>query len=119
VDPPLIYINLYITIQILYRFFSISPDKTSRYCGWIVESANGCIKQWRFPYKVVPDKLVKYIGDFVKIVCAILNCFRPQTLSIDTASNEIANVITPYIRMLDSDWLIAVMFFSKKSGLAL
>ena len=85
----------------------------------VVESANGCIKQWRFPYKVVPDNLVKYIGDFVKIVCAILNCFRPQTLSIDTASNEIANVITPYIRMLDSDWLIAVMFFSKKSGLAL
>jgi hypothetical protein len=30
------YICLYrYNIQILYRFFSISPDKTSRYCGWI------------------------------------------------------------------------------------
>jgi len=38
--------------------------------------------------KVVPNKLVKYIGDFVKIVCAILNCFRPKTLSIDTASKR-------------------------------
>jgi hypothetical protein len=51
-------------------------------------SANGRIKQWRFLDKVVPNKLVKYIGDFVKIVCAIL-----RTLSIDTASNEIANEI--------------------------
>jgi hypothetical protein len=60
---------------------------------WVVESANGRIKQWRFLDKVVPNKLVKYIGDFFKIVCAILNCFRPWTLSIDTASNEIANEI--------------------------
>jgi len=41
---------------------------------WVIESANGRIKQWRFLNKVVPNKLVKYIGDFVKIVCAILNC---------------------------------------------
>ena len=30
----------------------------------------------------------------------------------------VCNVITPYIRMLDSDWLIAVIFFTN-SGLAL
>ena len=62
---------------------------------WVVESANsnGRIKQWRFLDKVVPYKLITYIGDFVKIVCAILNCFRPQTLSIDTVSNEITNEI--------------------------
>jgi hypothetical protein len=28
-------------------------------------------------------------------------------------------IITPYIRMLDSDWLIAVIFFFTNSGLAL
>jgi hypothetical protein len=55
---------------------------------WVVESANGRIKQWRFL-----DKLVKYIGDFVKIVCEILNGFRPSTLSIDTASIGIENEI--------------------------
>jgi hypothetical protein len=60
---------------------------------WVVESANGRIKQWKFLDKGVPNKLVKYIGDFVKIVCPILNCFRPRTLSIDPASNEIANEI--------------------------
>jgi hypothetical protein len=27
-------------------------------------------------------------------------------------------IITPYIRMLDSDWLIAVIYFFKNSGLA-
>lgn len=42
---------------------------------------------------MVPYKLVTYIGDFVKIVCPILNCFRPQTLLIDTVSNEIRNEI--------------------------
>ena len=40
---------------------------------WVVERANGRINQWRFLDKVVPNRLVKYIGDFVKIVCAILN----------------------------------------------
>jgi hypothetical protein len=60
---------------------------------WVVESANGLIKQWRFLDKGVPNKLVKYIGDFVKIVCEILNGFRPSTLSIDTASIGIANEI--------------------------
>ena len=60
---------------------------------WVVEGANGRIKQWRFLDKGVPNKLVKYIGDFVKIVCEILNGFRPSTLSIDTASIGIANEI--------------------------
>jgi hypothetical protein len=32
--------------------------------------------------------------------------------------NAINNIITPYIRMLDFDWLIAVIFFTN-SGLAL
>jgi hypothetical protein len=40
---------------------------------WVVERANGRINQWIFLDKVVPNRLVKYIGDFVKIVCAILN----------------------------------------------
>ena len=60
---------------------------------WVVERANGRINQWIFLDKVVPNRLVKYIGDFVKIVCAILNWIRPRALSIDTASNEIANEI--------------------------
>jgi hypothetical protein len=34
---------------------------------WVVESANGRIKQWTFLDKGVPNKLVKYIGDFVKL----------------------------------------------------
>ena len=70
-----------------------NKSRLIRKVRWVVESANGRIKQWRFLDKVVPNKLVKYIDDFVKIVCAILNCFRPRTLSIDTASNEIANEI--------------------------
>ena len=66
----------------------VNKSRLNTKVRWVVESANGCIKQWRFL-----DKLDKYMGDFVKIVCAILNCFRPRTLSIDTASNEIANEI--------------------------
>jgi hypothetical protein len=60
---------------------------------WLVESANGRIKQWIFLDNIVTNKLVKYIDDFVKIVCGILSCFRSRTLSVDTASNELANEI--------------------------
>jgi hypothetical protein len=41
-----------------------------------------------------------------------------QQLATNTRMDEILQLITPYIRMLDSDWLIAVIF-STNSGVAL
>lgn len=57
---------------------------------WVVESANGRLKQWRLLDKVVPNKLLPQIGDFVRIVCALCNKFRPCLGSMDPESSEIA-----------------------------
>ena len=44
---------------------------------WVVESANSRIKRWKFLDKVLPTNQVPYVGDFVRIVCAISNKFLP------------------------------------------
>ncbi|CAC5406534.1 unnamed protein product [Mytilus coruscus] len=55
---------------------------------WVVESANGRIKQWKFLDKVVAKHYVPHIGDFVRIVCALVNCFR-QPLINDFGNDDI------------------------------
>lgn len=42
---------------------------------WIIESANGRIKQWRIFDRVLPNSLLKTVGDLVAIVCALQNAF--------------------------------------------
>ena len=42
---------------------------------WIIESANGRIKQWRIFDKVLPNSLLKSVGDLVAIVCALQNAY--------------------------------------------
>ncbi|CAF3390049.1 unnamed protein product [Rotaria sp. Silwood2] len=42
---------------------------------WIIESANGRIKQWRIFDKVLPNSLLKTVGDLVGIVCALQNAY--------------------------------------------
>ena len=56
---------------------------------WVVESANGRIKQWKFLEKVIPNSYVPHIGDFVRIVCALVNCFRPPLIG-DFGNDELA-----------------------------
>lgn len=57
---------------------------------WVVESVNGRLKQWRLLDKVVPNKLLPQRGDFVRIVFALCNKFRPCLGSMDPESSEIA-----------------------------
>lgn len=57
---------------------------------WVVESANGRLKQWRLLDKVVPNKLLPQIGNYVRIVCALCNKFKPCLGSMDPESSEIA-----------------------------
>ena len=42
---------------------------------WIIESAKGRIKQWRIFDKVLPNSLLKTVGDLVGIVCALQNAY--------------------------------------------
>lgn len=44
---------------------------------WVVESINGLLKQWKTLAQVVPNTQVPYIGDFVRIVSALCNAYRP------------------------------------------
>ena len=58
---------------------------------WVVESANGRIKNWKLLDKVVSNHYVPSIGDFVRIVCAVCNHFRPPIASRDPEGELIAN----------------------------
>ena len=42
---------------------------------WIIESANGRIKQWRIFDKVLPNSILKSVGDLLAIVCALQNAY--------------------------------------------
>lgn len=59
---------------------------------WVVESANGRLKQWKFLDRVVSNHYVPYIGDFVRIVCSLINCFRVPLIS-DFAYDELGLVM--------------------------
>ncbi|XP_062613814.1 uncharacterized protein LOC134275560 [Saccostrea cucullata] len=58
---------------------------------WVVESVNSRIKQWKFFDKVVSNHYIPYIGDFLRIVCSLFNCYRPQLANMDPSSEELAN----------------------------
>ncbi|KAK3101751.1 hypothetical protein FSP39_006112 [Pinctada imbricata] len=55
---------------------------------WVVESVNGRIKTWRYLDKVLPNSQIPYIGDYVQIICALCNKFRPP-LSTGTTDEDI------------------------------
>ena len=44
---------------------------------WVVESANARIKRFQLLGNVMPNSQVPFIGDFVRIVCAISNKYLP------------------------------------------
>ena len=45
---------------------------------WVVESANARIKSWKYFNHVLPTNQIPYIGDYIRIVCAICNkYFKP------------------------------------------
>jgi hypothetical protein len=58
---------------------------------WVVESANGRLKQWRLLDKIIPNTLLPQIGDLVRIVCALCNCFRPCLGNMDPESEKTAS----------------------------
>lgn len=55
---------------------------------WVVEAVNGQLKNWRAFDKVIPNTQIPYIGDYVRIVCAMLNAFHPTRIT-NTEDDEI------------------------------
>uniref|UniRef100_A0A8W8K9K7 DDE Tnp4 domain-containing protein n=1 Tax=Magallana gigas TaxID=29159 RepID=A0A8W8K9K7_MAGGI len=54
---------------------------------WVVESANSRIKQWNYLQHVLPTSQIPYIGDFIRIVCAICNRYM-KPLSNGNATED-------------------------------
>ena len=48
---------------------------------WVVESANGRIKQWRALRNVLPNTQIPFAGDYVRIVCSLCNALRPPLVT--------------------------------------
>lgn len=55
---------------------------------WIVESVNGRIKQWKYLDRVLPNSQIPYVADYVKIVCALMNKYWPETNTEDAEKEE-------------------------------
>jgi hypothetical protein len=60
---------------------------------WVVEAANGRIKQWRFFDKVMPNTLLPVVGDYFSIVCALINRFSNIYISDTTNDDKLAEKI--------------------------
>ncbi|CAC5369412.1 unnamed protein product [Mytilus coruscus] len=52
---------------------------------WVVESANARIKNFKYLDRVLPTNQVPFIGDYIRIVCAISNKYLPP---LRKATNE-------------------------------
>lgn len=57
---------------------------------WVVESINGLIKRWKALGHVIPNCQIPLIGDYVRIVCAICNAFRPPRVKKEYGDEIIA-----------------------------
>lgn len=56
---------------------------------WVVESVNGRLKTWNYLSRTIPNTQIPHIGDFVRIVSAICNKFRPD-LSTGIEEEDVA-----------------------------
>lgn len=57
---------------------------------WVVEAANGRIKKWKFLNNVVCNSEIPHIKDFIRIICAIINKYRPPLKPNNPEDDEIA-----------------------------
>ncbi|GFU10620.1 DDE Tnp4 domain-containing protein [Trichonephila clavipes] len=67
--------------------------------SWVVEEVNGQLKNWRALNKIIPNVQIPYFGDYVKIVCAILNAFHPARLNNIEDDNLTAQRILDLVKM--------------------
>lgn len=56
---------------------------------WVVESANGRLKRWRYLDRTVPNTQIPDVGDYVRIISAICNKYTPPLSYVET-EEEIA-----------------------------
>ncbi|CAF1222133.1 unnamed protein product [Didymodactylos carnosus] len=57
---------------------------------WIVEAANGRLKQFKYLDKIVPNSTLPYIFDYISIVAALINAFQAPCIQDTTNDQYIA-----------------------------
>ncbi|XP_061195021.1 uncharacterized protein LOC133203192 [Saccostrea echinata] len=55
---------------------------------WVVESSNASIKRWRYLDRTLPIHQIPFIGDYIRIVCAISNRFSPPLSSSSSREED-------------------------------
>lgn len=63
---------------------------------WVVESSNARIKRWRYLDRTLPTNQIPFVGDYVRIVCALSNKFFPplsRSHSIDEDEADAAKML--------------------------
>jgi len=58
--------------------------------GWVVESANGRIKQWNALEQVVQNSQIPWIGANVQIFCDLYNAYRSPLVSNSNDDKSLA-----------------------------
>jgi len=56
---------------------------------WVVEAVNGLLKTWKMLAHVIPNSQIPYINDFVRIVAALCNAYRPPRVEASSPDDEI------------------------------
>ena len=57
---------------------------------WMIESANGRIKQWKAVSNRLQNVLIPSVRNFVRVVCALCNAFRPPLASSSNTDQVVA-----------------------------
>lgn len=55
---------------------------------WVIEAVNGLIKNWKIFKNTLSNNHIPVIGDYIRIVCALCNAFRPSRV-LDTSSDSL------------------------------
>ena len=64
---------------------------------WVVESANGRIKSWRYLDRTLPNSQIPHIGDYVRIVSALCNKYRPPLSTGDLEEDTVTAAKMKYL----------------------
>ena len=57
---------------------------------WVIENANDCVKQWRLFEKVLPNTLLKTVGELIAIICALLSCYGSPLIQFTSKDEQLA-----------------------------
>ncbi|XP_033725211.1 uncharacterized protein LOC117315175 [Pecten maximus] len=64
---------------------------------WVVEAVNGRLKTWKYLDRVLPNSQIPYVGDIVRIVCAICNKYCKPISTGDAETDQLIGTKMLYL----------------------